>query len=437
MRKRCGRHCIGLEDLRLAGRARGADGRVAKFEHWLGEAFNLSRAETALLCVLLLRGPQTPGELRGRTERLHRFEEIGEALAGLQKLMEREPPLAAVLARQPGTKESRYAHLLSGQAELLPIAAAETALAHREAVREEDCKSGLQNWKLPWENSGRRWPRCGKRSTLGLGTESGRGTVMNRCLMGEAARFLLLFAAAASIGSCGGSANKSATPEPSPPASAGGDTLPWVYSQVFSGASAFHTTVAALKANGATALPQSAMTSLWSQSVASQDLSIASYMFPVYVASATDPVKTFTCANQFAACDANNLQIHIPSGAVPEPQADAHIAVLDTTQNLEVDGWACTVSASTVACQWGGKHAFGGTGLEDVGSTSVKAGYAAGLFAITAQELLNGHIDHALGVNTNCLNNPTVYPADQNASGTDQSCGVSGPPSYGDMIHLL
>lgn len=260
---------------------------------------------------------------------------------------------------------------------------------------------------------------------------------MNRCLMGEAARFLLLFAAAASIGSCGGSANKSATPEPSPPASAGGDTLPWVYSQVFSGASAFHTTVAALKANGATALPQSAMTSLWSQSVASQDLSIASYMFPVYVASATDPVKTFTCANQFAACDANNLQIHIPSGAVPEPQADAHIAVLDTTQNLEVDGWACTVSASTVACQWGGKHAFGGTGLEDVGSTSVKAGYAAGLFAITAQELLNGHIDHALGVNTNCLNNPTVYPADQNASGTDQSCGVSGPPSYGDMIHLL
>ena len=51
----------GLEDLRLAGRARSADGRVAKYEHWLGEAFNFSRAEVALLCVLLLRGPQTPG----------------------------------------------------------------------------------------------------------------------------------------------------------------------------------------------------------------------------------------------------------------------------------------------------------------------------------------------------------------------------------------
>src|SRR5579863_2482125 len=105
----------GLEDDKLAGRARGADGRVTKYEHWLGEAFNLSRAETALLCVLLLRGPQTPGELRGRTERMHAFEEIGDVLSGLQKLMDREQPLAAVLPRQPGTKEARYAHLLAGE----------------------------------------------------------------------------------------------------------------------------------------------------------------------------------------------------------------------------------------------------------------------------------------------------------------------------------
>src|SRR5579862_3084163 len=84
------RHALhGLEDQRLAGRARSADGRVAKYEHWLGEAFNFSRAETALICALLLRGPQTPGELRGRTERLHKFEEIADVLAALQKLMER------------------------------------------------------------------------------------------------------------------------------------------------------------------------------------------------------------------------------------------------------------------------------------------------------------------------------------------------------------
>jgi len=123
-----------LEDQGLAGRARAADGRVTKYEHWLGEAFNFTRAEIALLCVLLLRGPQTPGELRGRTDRLHRFDEIGEVLAGLQKLMEREPALAAVLPRQPGTKESRYAHLLSGPVE--SIVAAESVSATRPAAQD-------------------------------------------------------------------------------------------------------------------------------------------------------------------------------------------------------------------------------------------------------------------------------------------------------------
>ena len=119
----------GLQDQRLAGPARGADSRVTKYEHWLGEAFNFSRAETALLCVLLLRGPQTPGELRGRTERMHRFDEISDVLAGLQKLMEREPALVAVLPRQPGTKEARYAHLLSGAVQIAPNP--ETTFLHR------------------------------------------------------------------------------------------------------------------------------------------------------------------------------------------------------------------------------------------------------------------------------------------------------------------
>src|SRR5580693_2992237 len=123
-----------LEDQGLAGRARGADGRVAKYEHWLGEAFNFTRAETALLCVLLLRGPQTPGELRGRTERMHRFDEIADVLAGLQKLMEREPALVTVLPRQPGTKEARYAHLLSGAAELSAIVAVGSVRATEPSV---------------------------------------------------------------------------------------------------------------------------------------------------------------------------------------------------------------------------------------------------------------------------------------------------------------
>lgn len=112
----------GLEERQLAGRARSADGRVTKYEHWLGEAFNFSRAETALICVLMLRGPQTPGELRGRTERLHRFDEISDVVAALQKLIEREPSLAVMMQRQPGTKESRYAHLLSGPVESIAVA---------------------------------------------------------------------------------------------------------------------------------------------------------------------------------------------------------------------------------------------------------------------------------------------------------------------------
>jgi len=117
----------GLEARHLAGRARSADGRVTKYEHWLGEAFNFSRAETALICVLLLRGPQTPGELRGRTERLHQFTEISDVTAGLQKLMEREPPLVTLLPRQPGSRESRYAHLLCGPVESTITASAEFA----------------------------------------------------------------------------------------------------------------------------------------------------------------------------------------------------------------------------------------------------------------------------------------------------------------------
>jgi uncharacterized protein YceH (UPF0502 family) len=108
----------GLQEMRLAGPASGADSRVTKYEHRLQEAFNFTRGETAILCVLLLRGPQTPGELRGRTERMHRFETIEDVLGSLQKLIDRQPPLARVLPRQPGTQESRYAQLLGGNLEV-------------------------------------------------------------------------------------------------------------------------------------------------------------------------------------------------------------------------------------------------------------------------------------------------------------------------------
>jgi uncharacterized protein YceH (UPF0502 family) len=90
------------------------DSRVAKFEHRLNELYNFHRHEIAVLCVLLLRGPQTPGELRTRAERMYSFEDLEAVHSALHHLMRREPPLVKILPRQPGTKESRYMHLLSG-----------------------------------------------------------------------------------------------------------------------------------------------------------------------------------------------------------------------------------------------------------------------------------------------------------------------------------
>ena len=122
-----------LQSKRMAGIAGGADSRVNKYEHRLQEVFNFDRREIAIVCVLLLRGAQTPGELRGRTERMYHFDSLDDVQSTLQRLMQREPPLAVVLARQPGTKESRYMHLFAGEVE-----AAQAAPARSELRAETD-----------------------------------------------------------------------------------------------------------------------------------------------------------------------------------------------------------------------------------------------------------------------------------------------------------
>jgi uncharacterized protein YceH (UPF0502 family) len=121
-----------LHDNSLARSVSAADSRVTKYEHRLQETFNFDRREAALVCELLLRGPQTPGELRMRAERMHQFNDLSEAQSALQRLMNREPPLVKVLARQPGTKESRYIHLLSGDAKPVSSTAGREAPAARE-----------------------------------------------------------------------------------------------------------------------------------------------------------------------------------------------------------------------------------------------------------------------------------------------------------------
>ena len=102
----------------MLARSASGDSRVAKYEHRLADTFNFTRPETAILCELLLRGPQTPGELRSRAERMHPFEDLSVVQSTLKHLMEREPPLVKLLLRQPGNKEARYAHLLSGDVEV-------------------------------------------------------------------------------------------------------------------------------------------------------------------------------------------------------------------------------------------------------------------------------------------------------------------------------
>jgi len=115
-------------------RSAGGDSRVAKYEHRLNELYNFHRHEIAVLCVLMLRGPQTPGELRTRAERMYAFEDLDAVHAALNLLMRRDPPLVKVLPRQPGTKESRYMHLLAGDAVPAEISAAPGVEAQAEGV---------------------------------------------------------------------------------------------------------------------------------------------------------------------------------------------------------------------------------------------------------------------------------------------------------------
>ncbi len=105
---------------RLGGRgwtrlASGPGSRAVKYRHLFGEALGLDGADLALLAVLMLRGPQTLGELKSRSERLHRFESLAAVEAALVSLGERE--LVARLSRRPGQKEERFAHLLGSEAD--------------------------------------------------------------------------------------------------------------------------------------------------------------------------------------------------------------------------------------------------------------------------------------------------------------------------------
>ena len=116
-----------LRDRKLVRVVTTADGRVPKYRHVLDETLGLKSPEMAVMCVLMLRGAQTVGEIRTRTERLYPFSALSFVETTLEDLMTRDVPLVVKLPRQTGQKESRYAHLLGGEVEVTETESAEEA----------------------------------------------------------------------------------------------------------------------------------------------------------------------------------------------------------------------------------------------------------------------------------------------------------------------
>jgi uncharacterized protein YceH (UPF0502 family) len=122
-----------LEENELVVQARDT-GRVPKYEHRIRTVLNLRRDETAVICLLLLRGPQTPGELRSRSDRMHTFDELASVQSTLDRLASRESPLVAILPKAPGSREARWMHLLGDAS--APAQQASSKEIDRDALEE-------------------------------------------------------------------------------------------------------------------------------------------------------------------------------------------------------------------------------------------------------------------------------------------------------------
>lgn len=150
-----------LRDRNLVYVFYGSTSRVPKYKHMLPSVYDLDPSETAVIDVMLLRGPQTLGELRTRTERLHGFAGLGEIQETLDRLARRDDPLVVRLPVQPGQKEARFAHLLSGEIDVEAFAAAQAARSTRGSIDAERVEKleeevaalrlGIEELKLTFE----------------------------------------------------------------------------------------------------------------------------------------------------------------------------------------------------------------------------------------------------------------------------------------------
>lgn len=135
-----------LRELITLGLVREAWGaRVAKYEHAAAKALGLNSKSLALVCSLILRGPQTLGELKTHSHRLFAFEDLDDIMYVLNRLAEREPPVVMPLPRQPGQKEGRFAHLLCGESNIPEPAAVGSSSPSRHALeqRVDDLEAAL------------------------------------------------------------------------------------------------------------------------------------------------------------------------------------------------------------------------------------------------------------------------------------------------------
>ena len=129
------------------------DSRVPKYRQAFSEMFRMDDGEAAAVCVLLLRGPQTTGEIRGRTERLHKFAGLEAVSVTIRRLQSKEPaPLVQQLPRQPGTKESRFSHLFSGEAALadVPEPASVTVQAENDRINQLESEVRSLRSEVGW-----------------------------------------------------------------------------------------------------------------------------------------------------------------------------------------------------------------------------------------------------------------------------------------------
>ena len=151
-----------IDDLRnksFVSRVTGGEIRVPKYRQVFTEELKLTAEETAVMCVLMLRGPQTPGEIKGRTGRMSSFESLAQLDEVLQNLLGKEDPLVIKLPRQTGMKESRYAHLLSGEPEIdLTVSSPEQeAQASNDRIKKlegeiEALKSGFEELRKEFDD---------------------------------------------------------------------------------------------------------------------------------------------------------------------------------------------------------------------------------------------------------------------------------------------